>query len=211
MQHMACIPQHQLQRMTPRRQLQRHLGLATAEMQMIFVRWQAKGQLISAILPLAQRRAVDQQVVMADEILLTPRWGHPHPRQAKISVSPVTTPSPRSGCLQNGLWPPGSTGSPLRLELGSIPGLPGRQTAQRQSEVSFSVLQQNTQSPIYSQRQAAPWQSWPAAVNRCKNGRAAQSSRISPIPLVCRHRQAQRYGRRAARHPARATAPMLCL
>ena len=62
---MTRIAQYQLQSVLARRHVQRHLGLAAAEMDVVVVSGQAVGQFIRTIFTLPDRWTVNQQMVMA--------------------------------------------------------------------------------------------------------------------------------------------------
>lgn len=87
MRNVACIPQHQLQRVRPRRKVQRHFGLTPTEMQVIVIRRDAIGQLIRAISALPQRRTVDQQVMMARVFLFHSSRGNAIPLRPNTTVT----------------------------------------------------------------------------------------------------------------------------
>jgi hypothetical protein len=83
------VTEHELKSALAGRQLKHGFGLAAAEMNMVLVGRKRVFKLIGAIFALAQRRAIDQEAMMAGIVLLGTGWCHAH--AVKLAAERLTS------------------------------------------------------------------------------------------------------------------------
>jgi len=81
--NVVLVGQNKLQRVAPRRQVECHFRLPTTKMHVIFVGWNIVNKLIGSIFTLAERRPIDEKVMMTGHFLVRAGRCHPHPGKAE--------------------------------------------------------------------------------------------------------------------------------
>ena len=96
------VAHDQLQRMLPRCQIKLDLGLSATKVFVMIIRRDAIGQLFGAIGAFTERRAVDQQVMMAGLFLFGhgPAGATPMPEKPKLILTGALTVSPSARLMR---------------------------------------------------------------------------------------------------------------
>ena len=94
MRNVILVGEYQLQCVGAGRQLHGGLRLAATEMDVVFVCGDVVGDLVGAVLALTQRRAIDEQVMVAGFSLSMPAEATPMPDRPKTTLAGPLTVSP---------------------------------------------------------------------------------------------------------------------